>query len=37
VTIDQDKLGKLGGRFATGLGATIGSRPGSGYEMLAAI
>jgi hypothetical protein len=37
VTTGQDKLGKLDGRFITGLGATIGSRPGSGYEMLAAI
>jgi hypothetical protein len=37
VTIGQDKLGKLGGTCATGLGATIGSRPGSGYKMLAAI
>jgi hypothetical protein len=37
VTIDQDKLGKLDSRFVTGLGATIGSCPGSGYEMLAAI
>jgi hypothetical protein len=37
VTIDQDELGELGARFVTDLGATIASRPGSGYEMLAAI
>jgi hypothetical protein len=37
MTTGQDKLGTLGGRCVTGLGATIGSRRGCGCEMLAAI